>query len=73
MKYECPCCFCLTLDEPPGKSYAICPVCGWEDDPAQLKDIDFAGGANKQSLRQARESYAIREAQIVDTDDNDRS
>lgn len=68
MKYNCPCCACATFDEPPGKSYSICPVCGWEDDPAQLKDIDLAGGANKLSLRRAREEYISREANITDND-----
>jgi hypothetical protein len=37
--------------------YTIYPVCGWQDDVVQLLDIDFRGGANKPSLREARENY----------------
>ncbi|MBR2284153.1 MAG: hypothetical protein IJ874_07025 [Ruminococcus sp.] len=55
-KYRCPCCGEYSLDEPPGK-YDICSVCGWEDDPVQLKDPDFAGGANRLSLNEARAEY----------------
>lgn len=54
--YSCPCCGFLTVSEPPG-SYEICPVCNWEDDLVQFKNIDFRGGANKESLREARENF----------------
>lgn len=37
--------------------YEICPVCGWEDDPIQVKDPDFAGGANSESLNEYRKKY----------------
>ncbi len=39
----------MSFDEPAG-SYAICPVCGWEDDHVQLRHPDLAGGANRPSL-----------------------
>ncbi|MDB4929378.1 MAG: hypothetical protein JWM10_1862 [Myxococcaceae bacterium] len=39
-------------------SYDICPVCFWEDDPAQAADPRFAGGANALSLEQCRVHYA---------------
>jgi hypothetical protein len=53
----CPCCGFLTLaDRPPG-TYAICPVCWWEDDDVQARDPDHTGGANRLSLRQAQESF----------------
>lgn len=55
---NCPCCQQATLEEPAG-SYEICPVCGWEDDPVQAEDPDYAGGANHESLRQAREMYRL--------------
>ena len=59
-KYQCPCCNCLTLDEPPGEgSYDICSVCYWEDDPVQFKDENYAGGANHVSLKEARENYRL--------------
>lgn len=53
MKYICPCCGQEAFDEPPEK-YDICPVCGFEYDPVQLADPDYAGGANRTSLRMAR-------------------
>jgi hypothetical protein len=56
-RFPCPCCCHLTLDEPPPGTYLICDVCGWEDDPVQFDDIDYEVGANRVSLRQAREFY----------------
>jgi hypothetical protein len=56
-RYACPCCDCFTLDEPPSGTFAICPVCCWEDDNVQFADLDYEGGANKASLRQAREVF----------------
>ncbi len=56
-RYPCPCCGFLTLDQKPPGSYAICPVCWWEDDGVQARDPDYAGGANKVSLRQAQENF----------------
>lgn len=56
-RYACPCCDCFTLDEPPPGTFAICPVCGWEDDSVQFADLDYTGGANKPSLSQARETF----------------
>jgi hypothetical protein len=56
-RYACPCCDCFTLAEPPPGTFAICPVCRWEDDSVQFTDPDYTGGANQPSLRQARESF----------------
>lgn len=56
-RFPCPCCGFLTCDEEPGGSYDICPVCFWEDDPVQLRDPDYRGGANKVSLNEARENF----------------
>ncbi len=42
------------------ENYEICPVCGWENDPVQRRDKDFAGGANKMSLREARAAYLTK-------------
>jgi len=44
------------MDEPPG-SYAICPVCFWEDDQVQLRWPDWPGGANKPSLIEAQANF----------------
>ena len=38
-------------------SYEICPVCGWEDDPSQKRWPDMEGGANHESLNEARRKY----------------
>ena len=45
------------FEEPPG-SFAICKICFWEDDPVQIMDPWFTGGANKPSLVEAQQSYA---------------
>lgn len=59
MKYPCPCCGYLTLDDSKNGSYEICPVCFWENDAVQNDDPFFAGGANKQSLTQARVNFDL--------------
>ena len=51
--FPCPACGFLVFSEPPG-SYEICDVCGWEDDPVQLRHQLMGGGANKQSLAQSQ-------------------
>lgn len=51
----CPCCGRHTLSEE--GMYEICSVCLWEDDPTQLNDPTYAGGANRLSLIQARENW----------------
>ncbi|WP_425493889.1 CPCC family cysteine-rich protein [Dyella silvatica] len=56
--YYCPCCGSKTIDEP--GVYEICDVCNWEDDPAQSSDPDYAGGANRISLNEAREIWLKR-------------
>lgn len=58
MKYKCPCCGFYTFDERPHGNYDICPICYWEDDPIQLEDETYEGGANHVSLQQARENFA---------------
>ncbi|MGN6317218.1 CPCC family cysteine-rich protein [Trinickia sp.] len=50
--HPCPCCGQSTLCD--RGSYEICRVCGWEDDPIQSADPDYAGGANSTSLNEAR-------------------
>ncbi len=55
----CPVCGMYHFSEP--GSYEICPVCGWEDDKVQREDPDFAGGANKLSLNEAKKAYEERE------------
>lgn len=56
--YPCPCCGYRVFAEPPG-SYAICPVCDWEDDALQLEYADtLSGGANAKTLLQAQLDFA---------------
>lgn len=57
MNYKCPCCGNYTLDEEPGNTYNICPVCYWEDDTSRLNELTFSRGANPVSLEQARKNY----------------
>ncbi len=65
--YPCPCCGFVVFDEEPG-SYAICPICDWEDDHVQLCYPSLIGGANRYSLWQgqlrvlARYPVAVMEA-----------
>lgn len=54
--YTCPCCGYLTIKDHPG-SYNICRVCSWEDDPVQILNPWFAGGANKPSLVEAQKNF----------------
>lgn len=56
-RYGCPCCGFLTLDEAPPGTFAICPVCFWEDDEVQFRDPLYEGGANGVSLEQARKNF----------------
>lgn len=38
-------------------SYAICPVCFWEDDAVQFRWPTMPGGANRTSLIDAQRNY----------------
>ena len=57
-KYQCPCCGQFTLESSPG-TYDICPICGWEDDPVQFEQPEYADGANRISLLQARREWRL--------------
>ncbi len=56
-KFACPCCGFKTYNHKPDGSYDICKVCFWEDDPIQLADHGYVGGANRISLRQAQINF----------------
>lgn len=54
---RCPCCHFNTFEKGARGNHEICPVCFWEDDPAQEADNDYDGGANVISLNQARLNF----------------
>jgi len=56
-RYGCPCCGFLTLREKPPGTFAICPVCFWEDDDVQFNNPTYAGGANQVSLAEAQKNF----------------
>jgi Cysteine-rich CPCC len=58
----CPCCGSRVLTTL--GTYEICDVCGWEDDPLQSADPDYAGGANTLSLNQARREFLKRKLKL---------
>ena len=60
-KFPCPCCLSLVYLSPADGDYSICPICLWEDDPAQAEDHDYAGGANRMSLNQARSEFVAKQ------------
>jgi len=68
--YACVCCGFPTLTESPPGTFQICPICFWEDDDAQFRDRNYAGGANPVSLAQAQDNFskfgAIAEAHRAD-------
>jgi hypothetical protein len=55
--HPCPCCGYRSMESEERGSYAICPVCDWEDDGAQFHDPDYRGGANADSLNEARAAF----------------
>jgi hypothetical protein len=57
MKYKCPCCGYYTFSHKLDGEFDKCPVCYWIDDPIQMEDPDYHGGANISSLNQARVNY----------------
>jgi len=58
-KFACPCCGYKTFSQKPNGSFDICKVCFWEDDPVQLENPEYEGGANKVSLRQGQKNFLI--------------
>lgn len=54
--YPCPCCGYLVHDSSPG-SYAICDICFWEDDVAQLRWPLLGGGPNAWCLVEAQLNF----------------
>ena len=57
-RFYCECCGYNTLNEKPNGTYQICSTCFWEDDPIQRTEPNYAGGANRVSLNQAKKNFA---------------
>ncbi|HEL4242949.1 CPCC family cysteine-rich protein [Stenotrophomonas riyadhensis] len=55
----CPSCGFLTLKGFYG-SFAICPICDWEDDGVLLANPTSVGGASGESLAQAQQKALFR-------------
>jgi Cysteine-rich CPCC len=58
--YPCPVCGFYTIGEDMFGSYNICPICNWEDDGFQLANPACGGGANKESVIDAKKSIINR-------------
>jgi hypothetical protein len=65
-KFLCPCCELTSLAEEPPGTYEICGECEWEDDPVQFADPDYRGGANGESLREARAAWRRKQEHGID-------
>lgn len=52
MDIKCPCCGQTDVEE-----YDICKVCGWGNDPIQLRKPDTMRGANRMTLSEARQAF----------------
>ncbi|MDJ0940838.1 MAG: CPCC family cysteine-rich protein [Woeseiaceae bacterium] len=53
--HPCPCCGFIVFTDLQG--WEICPICFWEDDPIQLCDPWYEGGANTLSLVQSQKNF----------------
>lgn len=55
-RFPCPCCGYLVHDREPG-FHQLCPICGWEDDLAQLRFPAMPGASNQVSLEEAQKNF----------------
>ncbi len=60
---QCPVCGEYTFEEE--GDYDVCEVCFWENDDLQSKNPDMRGGANKESLNEARAAWQKRRKKIA--------
>lgn len=51
--------------------YAVCKVCGWEDDAVQNDEPNFAGGANDMSLNQYKQFWKENKEDILKNHQNE--
>ncbi|MCU0834169.1 MAG: hydrolase [Chromatiaceae bacterium] len=55
-KFPCPCCGHIVFDHAPG-FHQQCPICGWEDDLAQLRFPLMPGSSNQVCLEEAQRNF----------------
>lgn len=55
-RFPCPCCGHLVHAQVPG-SNKVCPICGWEDDLAQLRFPLMPGSSNHVSLQEGQRNF----------------
>lgn len=53
--HKCPVCGKYEFDS--DGSFEICEVCGWQDDPVQMENLDESMCANQMSLNEAKAAY----------------
>jgi hypothetical protein len=67
MPFTCPSCGSSSFAEAPG-SNETCEICGWKDDPLQLRFPLMAGGANRLSLYSAQRAFIASRKLAKDRD-----
>ena len=61
--WKCPVCESDNTGDTP--EFDVCPVCEWEDDHLQRDNPDYSGGANDESLNEARAAWDQKEKDVV--------
>ena len=64
---KCKICGLADIEHP----FAICKVCGWEDDTIQNDDKNYIGGANKMTFNQYKQFWNKNKDDILKNDKND--
>jgi len=60
---SCPVCNMYDFEE--DNDFDVCDVCGWENDGVQLDDPYYRGGANRCSLNEAKNAWAVRKVSMT--------
>jgi hypothetical protein len=68
-RHPCPCCGLHTLAEAERGGFESCRACGWEDDCVQYRDPGYRGGANSESLNEARAAFAAEHPHLTRKND----
>lgn len=70
MPLPCPACGFLSIEEDCYGTYNIFPICGWENDAAQLGNPACDGGANGESLVEAQLAALAKHPLTIAITDN---